>query len=89
MLVQGDVKPSNFLIDPKTLRVTIIDFSGMSALPLSFVSFTLHATRDKFILAINKFLGWKRTDNFSAMAAAVRVYHQVSSSELGKLKLSA
>jgi serine/threonine protein kinase len=48
VMVHGDIKPCNFLIDPKTLRVTIIDFGGISALPRSFVNFTMHATRDEF-----------------------------------------
>ncbi|KAF8328249.1 uncharacterized protein EI90DRAFT_3126409 [Cantharellus anzutake] len=38
---QGDIKPPNFLIDPQTLQVTIIDFGGISALSHSFVSFTV------------------------------------------------
>jgi len=84
VIVHGDIKPCNFLIDPKTLRVTIIDFGGMSVLPHSFVSFTLHAIRDKFVVGINKFLDWKRSDNFLAMAAAAGVYYQVSSNHLGE-----
>ena len=84
MIVHGDIQPCNFLIDPKTLRVTIIDFGGMSALPHSFVSFTLYAIRDKFVVGINKFLDWKRSDNFLAMAAATGVYYQVSSNHLGE-----
>ncbi|KAF8317243.1 uncharacterized protein EI90DRAFT_3021384 [Cantharellus anzutake] len=39
--VQGNIKPPNLLIDPQTLQATIIDFGGVSALPHSFVSFTL------------------------------------------------
>ncbi|KAJ7460682.1 hypothetical protein FB451DRAFT_1269911 [Mycena latifolia] len=74
VMVHGDIKPHNFLIDPKTLRVTLIDFGGISALPRSFVSFTLHATRDKFIAGINKFLGWERSENTSAMAEAAGIY---------------
>lgn len=46
VMVDGDIKAHNFLIDPETLRVTIIDFGGISALPHSFVSYTLHRTRD-------------------------------------------
>ena len=39
-MVQGDIKPYNFLIDPKTMQVAIIDFGCVSALPHSFVNFT-------------------------------------------------
>lgn len=42
----GDVEPKNFLIDPETKEVTIIDFGGISALPRSFISFTLGAQNE-------------------------------------------
>jgi len=36
------------------------------------------------IVGINKFLSWKRFDNFLAMPAAAGIYRQVSSNHLGK-----
>ena len=83
-MVQGDIKPYNFLIDPKTLQVTIIDFGCISTLPHSFVSFTLHSTRDKFITGIAESLGWKMTDNFSALGAAAGIYAQSAGRRWGK-----
>ncbi|KAG8950613.1 hypothetical protein FRC04_007237 [Tulasnella sp. 424] len=74
VMVQGDIKPFNFLIDPWTLQVTIIDFGCVNALPHSFVSFTLFSTGDKFTTRIAEFLGWKRSDNSLAMGAATGIY---------------
>ncbi|KIY43918.1 hypothetical protein FISHEDRAFT_77841 [Fistulina hepatica ATCC 64428] len=78
VMVAGDINQQNFLIDPWTLQVTIIDFGGISTLPRSFVSFTLYSTRDKFIARIAQFLGWRRSDNSSAMAAVAGIYWQMS-----------
>lgn len=86
-MVQADIKPPNFLIDPWTLQVTIIDFGRISALPHSFVSFTLYSTGDKFTARIAEFLGWKRSDNSSAMEAAAGIYWQISSKRFGKSHL--
>ncbi|KAG8954991.1 hypothetical protein FRC04_010475 [Tulasnella sp. 424] len=62
VMVQGDINPLNFLIDPWTLQVTIIDFGCVSALPHSFVSFTLYSARNKFTACIAELLGWKRSE---------------------------
>ncbi len=72
VMAPGDIKLPNFLIDPWTLQVTIIDFGGISALPRSFVSFTLYSTRDAFIARITEFLGWAWSDNLLAMGGAAR-----------------
>ncbi|KAG8954989.1 hypothetical protein FRC04_010473 [Tulasnella sp. 424] len=79
VMIQSDIKPFNFLIDPLTLQVTIFDFGCVSALPYSFVSFTLYSTGDKFTKRIAEFLGWKRSDNSLAMGAATGIYWQISS----------
>ncbi len=86
-MAPGDIKLPNFLIDPWTLQVTIIDFGGISALPRSFVSFTLYSTQDAFIARITEFLGWRRSDNLSAMGAAAGLYLQISGTHLGKSHL--
>ena len=83
-MVHGDIKAHNFLIDPETLRVTIIDFGGISALPRSFISYTLHRTRDTFIAGINKVLGWERSNQHLAMEAAAWIYWLISNDEFGK-----
>ena len=81
-MVQGAIRPRNFLIDPRTLQVTLINYSCVSALPRSFVSFTLHSASDEFIARISDILGWKRSDNYLAMVAATRIYSLMS--DLGK-----
>lgn len=83
-MIQGDIKPYNFLIDPETLRVTLIDFGCVSALPHSFVSFTLHTTPDKFISGIAKSLGWPRSDNLLALVGAAGIYCMSGGRHFGK-----
>ncbi|KAE9409669.1 hypothetical protein BT96DRAFT_1012611 [Gymnopus androsaceus JB14] len=83
VMVQGDINPRNFLIDPETLHVTIIDFGCISILPRSFVSFTLHATRDNFINGIAKSLGWERSENLEALVAATGIYAQMAGKRFG------
>ena len=83
-MVHGDIKAHNFLIDPETLRVTIIDFGGISALPRLFISYALHRTRDTFIAGINKVLGWERSNQHLAMEAAAWIYWLISNDEFGK-----
>ncbi len=83
----SDIHPSNFLIDPATRQVTIADFGNVSALPLSFVSFTLHATSDNFITGISRSLCWERSENLRAMGAATGILWKMSSSTLGTLHL--
>ncbi|KAE9397349.1 hypothetical protein BT96DRAFT_921545 [Gymnopus androsaceus JB14] len=83
VMVQSDISPCNFLIDPETLHVTIIDFGGISVLPSSFVSLTLHVTRDTFIKGIAKFLGWERSENIETLAAAAGIYSLTSDPRFG------
>ncbi|KAG8918582.1 hypothetical protein FRC01_001785 [Tulasnella sp. 417] len=73
-IVAGDIRQRNFLIDPKTLRVTIIDFGDICVLPLSFVSFTLHATQNTFITRIAENLAWAKSENLRAMGEATGIY---------------
>jgi serine/threonine protein kinase len=79
----GDIKPCNFLIDPNTSQVTIIDFGDITVLPRSFVSFTLYSTRDKFIAGIASFLSWERSKNLLAMGAAAGILSKMSGRHLG------
>ncbi|KAJ7489541.1 hypothetical protein FB451DRAFT_1225188 [Mycena latifolia] len=83
VMVQGDITRYNFLIDPETLQVTIIDFGCISALPHSLVSFTLHTTRDEFIAGIAKSLGWEPSVNSSALEAAAGIYSQTAGKRFG------
>ncbi|KAI0041799.1 hypothetical protein FA95DRAFT_1682965 [Auriscalpium vulgare] len=83
VMVQGDIRPRNFLIDPETQRVTLIDFGCVCALPRSFVSYTLHVAGDKFITNIDKYLSWERSENLSAMAAAQGLFCMMASKSLG------
>ncbi|KAK7046115.1 hypothetical protein VNI00_007118 [Paramarasmius palmivorus] len=83
VMVQDDIHPSNFLIDPETHEVTIIDFAGISALPRSFVSFTLYTTKDKFVAGVAQYLSWERFDSLLALAAAAGIYAQISNKRFG------
>ena len=85
MLVQGDIKPYNFLIDPETQRITLIDFGCVCALPFSFVSFTLRTSRDPFITGIAEALNWQKSDNLSSMVEAAYLYMIVANNRLGRL----
>ena len=87
MLVQGDIKPYNFLIDPETQRITLIDLGCVCALPFSFVSFTLRTFRDPFITGIAEALNWQKSDNLSSMIEAAYLYMIVANNRLGKLTL--
>ena len=69
-MVQGDIHPGNFLIDPDTRQITLIDFATVSALPESFVDFTLRATRDDFVKDLRNLMSWKQSDNYRALLAA-------------------
>jgi serine/threonine protein kinase len=79
----GDIKPCNFLIDPKTGKVTIIDFGDVTVLPRSFVSLTLHLTSDKFVTGIARSLRWEKSDNLRAMGAAAGILLKMSGRTLG------
>ncbi len=85
VMIHGDIKTHNFLIDPETLRVTLIDFGGIGALPRSFVSFTMLATACKFVQGINQYLGYERSDNHAAMGAATEIYTLLARTRLGDL----
>jgi Phosphotransferase enzyme family len=74
----GDIHPRNFLIDPKTGQVTIIDFGDISALPRSFVSFTLYTDKSDFIAAIARSLSWEKSENIRAMGAAAGILIMLS-----------
>ena len=86
-MVQGDIKQHNFLIDPETLQVTSIDFGCISVLPHSLVSFTLHTTRDEFVVGITEYLGWGPSDNSPALEAAAGIYSQITGKRFGKSNL--
>jgi serine/threonine protein kinase len=79
----GDIKPSNFLIDPNTLQITIIDFGDIAVLPRSFISYTLHSPWHRFIPRVTSFLSWERSKNLSAMVEASVIFFQLSGKELG------
>ena len=83
-MVQGDIKQYNFFIDPKTLQATIIDFGCVSALPRSFVSFTLHRTTNKFVTGIANALGSELSDNSPALEVATGIYCMLSGRRFGK-----
>lgn len=82
-MVQCDIEPDNFLIDPETRQVTIIDFSCVCVLPSSFVGFTMYKDRS-FIKGVNKYLKWKWSDNIIGLRAATEIYCFSASSTLGK-----
>jgi serine/threonine protein kinase len=67
VLIQGDIKPYNFLIDPETQSITLIDFGCVCALPSSFISYTLRPSGGPFVAGIAKALNWQDSDNLSAM----------------------
>jgi aminoglycoside phosphotransferase (APT) family kinase protein len=82
-----DIELRNFLIDPETKQVTIIDFGHINVLPRSFVSHTLHHPRTDFIKKIASFLSWERSKNLSAMGAAGGIFGLMSGRALGTLHL--
>jgi serine/threonine protein kinase len=84
VLVHGDIKPCNFLIDPSTLHVTLIDFGGISVLPASFISLSLHARADRFIGGISECLNWEQSKNLPALKEAAGIYAQLGNKRLGK-----
>jgi len=79
VMAQGNIKKENFLIDPQTLRVTILGFRWISAVPYSLASFTLDVDGGDFIAGIAKSLNWKPSENFPALVAAAVIYFQTSS----------
>ena len=83
-MVHGDIMPYNFLIDPKTLQVTIANFGYFSALPHSFVDFTLHSTKNKFVVGIAKSLDWAHSDNLPALREAARTYRPATYNAYGR-----
>ncbi|KAL5636125.1 hypothetical protein ACGC1H_004817 [Rhizoctonia solani] len=74
VMVQSEIGPDKFLIDPETRQLTMIDFGCVSALPHSFVSYTLHVSGTRFVAEVAKYLDWERSNNCRAMAAATRIY---------------
>ncbi|GJJ11646.1 hypothetical protein Clacol_005882 [Clathrus columnatus] len=70
VMIQQDIHPGNFLIDPETGQVTILDFSGVSSLPETFASYTLYAYRNDFAKSISKIWEIKRRENLVAMSEA-------------------
>ncbi|KAJ7797644.1 hypothetical protein B0H14DRAFT_2910034 [Mycena olivaceomarginata] len=83
VLVHGDIKPCNFLIDPSTLHATLIDFGGISVLPASFISLSLHARTDRFIRGISECLNWEESKNLPALKEAAGIYAQLGNKRLG------
>ncbi|EUC66142.1 hypothetical protein RSOL_507110, partial [Rhizoctonia solani AG-3 Rhs1AP] len=83
VMVQSEIAPDKFLIDPETQQLTMIDFGHVSALPHSFVSYTLHVCGDKFTAEIAKYLDWERSNNRRPMAAAARIYMLSCSKRFG------
>lgn len=73
-MVPGDIKEENFLIDPSTGSVTIVNFGRICVLPLSFVSFTLQSTSATFVRRIAEFLSWEKSKNLTAMNKATWIY---------------
>ena len=69
-MVQDVIKAHDFLIDPETLQVTFPKFGSVSALPSSFVSYTLSNYTDAFSERIYKVMNWERSENMSPMVVA-------------------
>lgn len=69
-IVQCEVKPSHFLIDPKTRQVTLIDFGCVCVLPSSFIGYTMHRRKRRFIADVNKYLKWEWSDNITGLRGA-------------------
>lgn len=86
-MVHGDIRPCNFLIDPKTLQVTITGFSYVSALPHSFVDFTLHNAGNEFVAGIAKSLDWAQSKNLPALKDAASTYRYTAGNDLGRPRL--
>ncbi|RXW21880.1 hypothetical protein EST38_g3970 [Candolleomyces aberdarensis] len=74
VMVQDVIKAHNFLIDPQTLQVTLLNFGSISVLPRSFASYTLSNYTDAFSKRIYEVMNWERSGNMSPMVAATGLY---------------
>ena len=74
----------NFLINPDTLEVWLIDVEHINILPSPFASYALHAISDDFINAVADRVELERWRHLDNLVRAAQLLVQSGDKSLGK-----
>jgi len=84
LIGHSDINLNNFLYDPVTGRVWMVDYQYINVLPESFVSFALHVTTHSFVKAVAEKVDFPQSTQLEQLELAAIIVMQSANKTLGK-----